>query len=64
MELLYKTGIKNDINLKEVEEILTLIFDELGFEKYENHIAVAQIIDTYLNLSNDRFGELFFYIGD
>jgi hypothetical protein len=27
MEIIYKTGIKNDINLAEVEEILSIIFD-------------------------------------
>ncbi len=64
MEVIYKTGIKNDINLAEVEEILTIIFSELGYDDYTNYISVAHIIDSYLNLSNDRFGELVCYINN
>ena len=64
MEIIYKTGIKNDINLAEVEEILSIIFEKLNYDEYLNHISVAEIIDIYLNLSEDRFGELFLYINN
>ena len=64
MKLLFQTGIKIDINLTEVEEILYLIFEEFNFDKYTQSIYTAKIIDSFLDLSNDRFGELFFYVNN
>jgi len=61
-ELIYKSGIKDDINLEEVEEILFLIFDELDFDKYIIHINIAKIIETYHNLNNLRIGDIYVYL--
>jgi len=62
MNLLFQTGIKTDVNLTEIEEILYFIFEEFNFDKYSQSIYSAKIIDNFLNLSNDRFGELYFYV--
>ena len=64
MNLLFQTGIKTDINLTEIEEILYFIFEEFNFDDYFRSIYSAKIIDKFLNLSNDRFGELSIYLND
>ena len=64
MELIYHSGIKVDLNLAEVEEILLFLFEEFRFDEYEASLNVAQIIDKFLKFSKDRFGEIFVYVGD
>ena len=64
MNLLFQSGIKVDINLTEIEEILYFIFEEFNFDEYSRSIYTAKVIDSFLNLSDDRFGELLFYVDD
>jgi len=64
MNLLFQSGIKTDINLTEIEEILYFIFEEFNFDKYLRSIYTAKIIDSFLNLSGDKFGELLFFVND
>jgi diguanylate cyclase (GGDEF)-like protein len=64
MELIYQSGVKVDLNLAEIEEILMFLFEEFRFDKYDASLKVAKIIDRFLKLSKDRFGEIFVYLSD
>ena len=61
-ELIYKSGIKDDINLEEVEEILFLIFKELEFENYIIHIHIAKVIEIFHTLNSLRIGDIYVYL--
>ncbi|MEO1923960.1 MAG: EAL domain-containing protein [Nautiliaceae bacterium] len=61
MKLIYDSVIKEDLNLKEVEEILIFIFKEFSFEEYVSSINTAKIIDKFLNMEKGRFGEIKVY---
>jgi diguanylate cyclase (GGDEF)-like protein len=64
MELIYHSGVKIDLNLAEVEEILLFLFEEFRFDEYEASLNVAKIIDKFLKFSKGRFGEIFVYVGN
>ena len=61
MKLIYSSVVKEDLNLKEVEEILIFIFKEFSFEDYISSVNTAKIIDKFLKMEKGRFGEIKVY---
>jgi len=58
MELIYNSVIKEDLNLKEIEEILNFIFMEFNYDRYNASVNTAEIIDAFLKIEQSRFGEI------
>jgi len=61
MELIYNSVVKEDLNLKEIEEILNFIFMEFNYDRYNASVNTAEIIDVFLKMEQSRFGEISVY---